>query len=93
MRDGRSGAINDLTAKDSSSFKRIASRQSPPPALSDYCCRYDQRFAYWDAIGNPDADGNTQLPGLPGTSDALNVVFKGEDGKTTITPELPLYLL
>ena len=85
MRDGLKWSDgSDLTAKDFEySFKRIASPDTAAPYAETVVGMID---GYQDAIGNPDADGNTTTDP---DWDALNVVAS-EDGKTlTITLSYP----
>jgi len=85
MRDGLKWSDgSDLTAKDFEySFKRLAAPDTAAPYAETVVGMID---GYEDAIGNPDADGNTTTePDF----DALNVVAS-EDGKTlTVTLSYP----
>ena len=85
MRDGLKWSDgSDLTAKDFEySFKRLAAPDTAAPYGETVVGMID---GYEDAIGNPDADGNTTTePDF----DALNVVAS-EDGKTlTVTLSYP----
>ena len=85
MRDGLKWSDgSDLTAKDFEySFKRLAAPDTAAPYAETVVGMID---GYKDAIGNPDADGNTTTePDF----DALNVVAS-EDGKTlTVTLSYP----
>ena len=85
MKDGLKWSDgSDLTAKDfESSFKRLASPDTAAPYGETVVGMID---GYKDAIGNPDADGNTTTDP---DWDALNVVAS-EDGKDlTITLSYP----
>ena len=85
MRDGLKWSDgSDLTAKDFEySFKRLAAPDTAAPYAETVVGMID---GYEDAVGNPDADGNTTTePDF----DALNVVAS-EDGKTlTVTLSYP----
>ena len=85
LRDGLKWSDgSDLTAADFEySFKRLASPDTAAPYAETVVGMID---GYQDAIGNPDADGNTTTDP---DWDALNVVAS-EDGKTlTITLSYP----